>query len=679
LSKTLNNWKQDMMKIMKIKYPVATEEQINGVLDRMIEQRLKDRDVVFYDDYNQTDAQLSLLKFTDWTQGKRKPILSGWGVTFKQHSDPTSVNLPALMLDFLLKERKKAKKEMFVAVNNASDLMKQVEEAIEELDVEIALANSKAEAYEKMGQYKEAKHWQEVAKAKDREQKILKLLANSYYGASGEKNSIFYNMNMGAAVTYTGVQIITTAVMAFESFLASNVLFNNAWEIEQMISRVVNEEYEYDVNDIIDDDKLITEAELLTYLAGRIRPDERKETDIQYLSKIVGNLSTEDRTKVYYKNNLYAFLENSAIEGLLDSIIGVEFLNVEKVPEDISEEMSTLWDVLRTFVVYNYAYEDRYDRAMRDKRKAVLVVDTDSNFVNLDPFYKWVTARYELEDTDSNKLSIINVMIYVLAKFVQMAFDRLTENMNISPEKQPIINMKNEFLYSRLMTTSNKKQYAGNLIAQEGNLLVPHKMDMKGMSIKKTTVNRSVRDFFTKLLKDDVLRSKEIDLSDILGSFRELEDMIRASLLSGKLDFAVPANLNEFSSYSFPYRMQQVRGAIAWNALFPDNTIQPPTKVNTLKLKGKSLLDLQPIFDTEFYDIIKETIFDAEEDLAKHGFTIISIPKDVEVLPEWLTPLIDVETIISDNVRNGIIILESLGVKTMEISSSSYYSNIIEF
>jgi hypothetical protein len=283
--------------------------------------------------------------------------------------------------------------------------------------------------------------------------------------------------------------------------------------------------------------------------------------------------------------------------------------------------------------------------------------------------------------------------------------DTLTNNSNVPANKQHIINFKNEFLYDRIMLTSNKKQYIGKLISQEGNMLPKPKVDMKGLSIKKVNVNIATRKYFTDIIEKEVLFSPKVDLVHILSRFKEFENMIRESLLRGETTFSTPARLNDIESYKTPYRIGPVRGAIIYNYLYPENTIRPPAKVNTFKILGSTLEDLRCIQGTEYFEVIKKEIFSSstlikpkessseekkktkeqkayeeKTELAKYGFNIIALPKDIKVVPDWLLPLIDVDTIVEDNLRNGNIILESLGVKIMTLlENKDYYTNVIDF
>jgi DNA polymerase elongation subunit (family B) len=632
----IDKWKKEMAQVLLTQFPEKDQNDINTFLERIIKKRLNNQPCVVSNDYLNKNKTLGLVDFANWALEKSNPILTGFGVCYKQHEK--TKNLVAEMLNYLLSERKKAKKEMFLHINDEDKT---------------------------------------TMKNLDRIQKIFKLLANSYYGVSGERNSYFFDKRVGPSITYTGQQIITTAVVMFEAFLANNTPFNNISEILLFIERVKNEKREYDYKDVIGDFKLSHE-DLIKYLDGKTVKNLSKD-NLTLLHNAIKNLSEEDLIRLYFKNNLYSFLTLEPVMGCLAGTISDSFSNVENPPEEIKEYLEAIWDMIREFVVYKWVPEDRYKRVVEDARKAVLVVDTDSNFINIDPFCKFMSDNFGLDLEDNNtRLSTVNIMIYIINKFTNLIFADLTKSMNVPEDKRKNINMKNEFMYSRLMLTKNKKQYVGRIVAQEGKILNPTKVDIKGLSIKKVSVNRFSRDYFQDIIDNVVLSNKEINIGKILKKFKEYENLIRESIINKEIRFSVPLKFNEIQSYKAPLTIQAVRGSIIWNELYPDNMIVPPDKVNSFKLKVETLDDLRPIFKTREFDILRKIVFE-DEQMAHYGLKIICFPKSVTQIPDWLVQFIDIDKIVDDNVRNGIIILESLGVKTIKIKDQLFYSNLVDF
>jgi hypothetical protein len=142
--------------------------------------------------------------------------------------------------------------------------------------------------------------------------------------------------------------------------------------------------------------------------------------------------------------------------------------------------------------------------------------------------------------------------------------------------------------------------------------------------------------------------------------------------------FTLPVKYGSFEGYKEPYQQQSVRGTLVWNAMNPESPIQPQEKVNLVKIKLSTPEDLEMIEDEEVRSVIQSTVFDVPE-MAHDGFGIFCMPKSEELIPEWLIPMIDLTTMVSDNMKSALPILQSVGVKVMEVRGTAYYTSVIEF
>ena len=260
------------------------------------------------------------------------------------------------------------------------------------------------------------------------------------------------------------------------------------------------------------------------------------------------------------------------------------------------------------------------------------------------------------------------------------------------------------------LANSLKHNDAGIITAELGKPLPHPELDMKGLAIKKSTVPKPLREAFSEILEDKILKAKTLSVREVLAAFRDLEVKIENSLHDGKMEYAIPKNLEEISSYKFPERIDTVRGAIAWNALFPEKEIRPPEKLNMIKLKAKffdcisdELINAQannrepsiaqitnmPAETKKFMDehpdkfkALCQTVFGIGKkqniDIAKFGFGVICIPKDVADIPDCLRDFIDYDEMLDYNMKNGYILLESLGICIEETTDATYKTNIIE-
>lgn len=619
------------------------DEEVKNFIITEAESKLVGTPCELFNNYNNKRSKTDMVKFLDWYD-KKKPIPCEHGVFFKKHDE--AMNLNASFVTSLLDNRKIAKKKMFEC--------------------------------EKAGD-------QEGVKKYNTEQKVFKVFANSYYGAQGQSSSIFYNLFTALSVTGRGQSVISCASTTFERFLSNNVKFMCMDDCLYFIANVVNEERTFKDEDVLDTN--ISKKDLILYLADQF--EEKKECidNLDVLKAMVSKLTQEEVNRVYLKNNLYAFLKNKRPFILIEEMIrGCDsFTDAMDVPETIAGKMDEFWELLKEFVYYDVPVYDRVTWLKTRERKSVITVDTDSNFLNLEPFYDFVleNASFSIDMTDwDTAYKIISIMGQILGRVIAAAYWTFTRMSNVPEEKRPIISMKNEFLYKRILLTTGKKNYAGYMLTQEG-VAIPDKkaLDIKGLPIKKANVNRNTGTFLMDLLKEDILKSDTIQTKALLQKLTNFENEVKECFKNRQTTYMTPGKANQIESYKAPYQQAAVRASLAYNAIHPENPINFPAQVNMVKCKGDSLDKIAYIYDThpEVYRALKEQVFE-DENLGKYGITYFAIPKTDEEIPEWLIPIIDVDTIIQDNLNNFLKILNSIGLKTVPVNASSeFFSNVIEF
>ena len=284
---------------------------------------------------------------------------------------------------------------------------------------------------------------------------------------------------------------------------------------------------------------------------------------------------------------------------------------------------------------------------------------------------------------------MVNIIAYILGNMIGCVHERYTAECNVPEDKRPIINMKNEFLMKRILTTNSKKNYSSVLWLQEG-VEVPEdeSLDIKGLTIKKANVNKNVSKTLQDNLENNILKSDSVDLNIVLTDLSKLEKDIRQSLMNGETKYLKPDKSNSPETYKTPFQIQAVRGIYAWNYLYPDKEITYPAQVNLVKLKCDNIFSIsheklkECLKEEEadrIYDILETKIFQ-NSNLSSYGFTVLALPKTEEKIPEWVIPYIDIDTIIYDSLTNFNKILESIGVRTIGYrADDEHYSNIIDF
>lgn len=629
--------------IETIKGTKLSKEQIKKIYDITIEKLKASEDKKFRitQPSKKIDEKQSILNITNFMLDDNiKPIFNPYGTVFHQHG--ISDNYIYDIIEYLIKERKKNKNKMFEFEKNSKEY----------------------QIYDNL-------------------QKVYKVMGNSIFGVMCQSSFILFNKEIGPSITFTGAGIITSSILAFEAFLANNIKFLNVNDIITFISNTISEKYTLNINDYLSDNKIIDANTLVKYLVREKADFKIEKEDLNKIISIVKTLSKENIQKIYYKQNMESFLkDNSNIKQYINECLpdtGIEFNDIHKTTERHKLALDTLYNIFENFISYKYAYHDRMQRASKMTRKSVIVCDTDSNFIALDKIYR--TFCKELNITPMNDqqddIHVCNIITYVCSKYIQTMLDVYTSNVNISVPKQPLINMKSEFLFKRVILSQNKKQYCSIVLLQEGNKLKEPEMDIKGLQIKKTSVNIATKEYFNNIIYSDMLNSNNIDTKEILGKFFKYQNIVNDELHKNNLVYLRPAKFSNYNQYKVPESQMQVRGIIVWNALYPDKKIDPYSKVRLLLTTINSAEQLEDDeVDSSIIDTLRKCFFDNEK--LKKFVLVLAIPWTETEIPEWIKPYIDIDNIVHSNIIPAVPLLNIFDFYSYKSNNKLQFSNVIK-
>lgn len=557
-----------------------------------------------------------------------------------------------------------------------------------------------------------------------------------------------YNVNVASSITAQGKAMVSSMTLHFEMMLNNNVKFGSLDEVVEFINNIKNEAPNRKFNDYDIIDHWITPeecfAKLILSCGYRWIPDSN-EMDIIW--KIINNLSPHDLNRIYYKNNLFAFCDNPKVFNIIRKILhdlDDPILTSAAVPEYVMNDAIYFRDLIFEYVYYRYMFIDRIDRCNNMIKSVTMVSDTDSTIISLDGWYRYVVNKINGEsfkianpiqhplmeeehqpfkekkldynfDTDeiieteyssdptiipadaNIKYSIINLLSFCLDKTVNDYMIKACENansINSNYHTDCAIFAKNEFLFSRLFMTTNKKNYAAMIEVQEGNLIPEdEQFDVKGIQLlTKSVTPESTKKALKKILIEDVLKAPKIDQVKFIKDIAIMEKQIIDSVRKGSKEFYKPATVKSIGAYSDPMRIQGIKASIAWNMIKrPDDqaiNIDERNAIDIAKVNiNRSTVDKIKDSFPDVYENILKALDDetfktyaahpdpktGEKKLLKNEITAVAIPLDT-LLPEWLEPFIDYDSILADNINS--FPFESLGLKRMGKNSVGY-TNII--
>lgn len=639
-------WVSEMkIKLMRT-YPSMSESDIEEKLYRIINTRMKDHPCLLDNNYLGTSRDTTLLAMTEFF-AKQKPILAGYGVLFKPHDK--SANASAGLLIESLDNRNKIKAER----------KKYPQGSYEFLVRDIGQGNEK-------------------------------VIANSYYGAAGADTSVFYNLYVAASTTGTGQALIATAETSFEALLEGNIKFFDLDECLLFIDRVVKTDMDmnFKVSNPYSDDMT---KRVVDRLLSQFRDDQSNNDDYRtMLTTIVSNLSKYDQLRLYFKNNLYVFLRDvSEVKELLTILCSEtkSFRNPNKVPEEIEDTITTLWQYIFHNVCHIHPTRSRIVRDSQHTRFATVTQDTDSTMVTIAKYMELMlsqnlTNQVAADNEDELDFICCNIMAYILTRYSQCFLERYCQDVNMPADQHKRINMKNEFYNLTMILTPKKKRYVSYTRLQEGQLIDPPMVKISGLDFIKSTTSDDVKSFFTSIIHDDILNVDEINVSSIIRKIKNFREILRSSFLNGELTYLNLVSAKEPEAYKKPYSQQAIKATIVWNAVEKNRLINLPEKIFIVKMDYKTEKRFNDNIDRfgDVADIIRKEIFESPiGEIAKGGITVVGIPQNIDRLPQWVIDTMDIDTMVDDIISKFNPILESLGDITLRTrSGTSHMSNIID-
>lgn len=607
----IKKYVKHMTKIMMKTNPNWDKKDIENCIYEMIKEQAMNPRVEMDNNYTHENKDTTLISLFDWILD-RKPIIAGNGTFYKNQNE--ALNPIRLMLDEWADSRKKFKKEMFAAG--------------EELGFD---------SYE----------YQTL----DRKQNNEKINMNSWYGGSGAPTAAFYSKWSGPATTLTAQSVISTAETMFESFLADNYIYLDITELIEWIDTVIKEDVEID--DFI---KRKNADDVYDRLFNKILNKEEYTSEI--LAQYLSTMTSSQLTSLYYKNNMIEFInDHKEIQNIIISIFSsVEnldyidnndsnwienipkkfrdsfknktvdawnkfvdkayFMDPNSPPKTIEDELVVLSEYLIKYCYVEYLSMDRIYRLRNFNRNVVTVIDTDSNFLSLDTLINFIFDNVVKDmnfgrDDEHNSFIIVNTITYTITKAIRKMFDYYGECANIPEDYRGRFDMKNEFFNSLLVIGKTKKRYISKQKLREGNLLTKPKSDIKGFDFKKATTSEYAENVFMRLIQDHILNSEEVELKEMIKGIQAFREEIKTSIENGERGFLPNGNVKEIAAYKDPGTSQSIRGAITWNLLYPDNTIEAPAKVSLLKMNIFNESDIEDLKYThpDIYNIIIDKIF----------------------------------------------------------------------
>lgn len=689
-SETTQIYINEMMEALKLSFPGLYESDLREAINYSIIKRGSDSKAVLDNNYIKTKEKTTLFAITDYII-QREPIITVSGVMFRKHG--YCPNPFVMLIQEFLNQRSIYKNNMFKYPKGSEDF----------------------EKYNIL-------------------QLSEKVSSNAMYGASGNHTSIFYNLYVAQSITMQGRSCIASAIMLFEATMANNVKFSSLNEVITFINNVRREPRKiYTQEIIIDRDKYVSVEECffkIIYSCGFYWIPTEKEMTLVW--DILNKCNQEELNALFYKNNLFWFVENSMVMNKIISILSTldtPFIDPNKVPDCVKDQMDELYQMIYEWVYYDKQYMDRIDRTENMYRCVSMLTDTDSCFISFDGWYRFILNKtfnipmkikeIEIDEKtgevseafdkryDYNfftdevieaqniirpdivspqvgfRCSIINILASIMGKLSIDYMGKYSDNSNSTTchdgsKRKSFFILKNEFQLKRALITDGKKNYCAYQERQESSIIPKEKaLSITGMPIKKVGVPDSTKIKLQKILLDEILNNPgQISQIEIIKQLAILEKQIIQSIHDGNKEYFKPERIKAKDAYDNPMRESGIKASIVYNYL-KDDTDEPidlGTRNSILNIKidiNKNNVDTLK----DKYPIVYEKVLNLmqQKEFSK-GITGIAILDD-KPIPEWVKDYIDYTTIVNDNLHT--FPCEAVGIDRREKDAINF-TNIIK-
>jgi len=276
----------------------------------------------------------------------------------------------------------------------------------------------------------------------------------------------------------------------------------------------------------------------------------------------------------------------------------------------------------------------------------IIYGDTDSIFVDLTNYLK----DKKIEPVVSDE---VNKEIQVIQSYLN---DNIMKSICVRhnlPLEYSMLQLKNEFLFSKYYALNVKKKYATKVVSQEGRKL--DFIDIKGLEIKRSDFSKTTQKMLQNIL--NMIMSDDFSILKVNNYVEETKIEVSNMIKLGDVNVAKTVSfskpLNEYKTIT-----QHIKGMLMWNEIVNED----------FRYGSRGYLFPLLAFDeSKAPDHIKKNF--NEKFLKKYSIgdlKAIVVPEELYKLPEYFIP--NIKQMVSFSVTDRAdLLLEPLMKKTQDL------------
>lgn len=334
-------------------------------------------------------------------------------------------------------------------------------------------------------------------------------------------------------------------------------------------------------------------------------------------------------------------------------------LNIDKVVREHSDLIHAFWmpEIIPASVSH----------IPTSIRRSALASDTDSTIFSVQDWMVWYAGKPQFDDGSKG---IYAATVFLAASTITHVLAKMSANIGITTENMFNIQMKSEFMFDVFVPTQLGKHYFAAISCQEGNMFTDFDYEVKGVGLKSANAPKYVIQDGQEMMKEiisDVYFTGSVSLKKYLNRVKNVELMIKESILKGEITFFRLGSIKDKKSYSGDPDKSPYANHFFWNEVFgPKYGTMPDPPYDTIKV---NVTTDNPTKLKEWLNGIKDRELASRMTayLERKGRTNIGtyhIPKEIVTsrgIPTEILDVVDFEKIITDICSIYYIVLETLG------------------
>ena len=300
-------------------------------------------------------------------------------------------------------------------------------------------------------------------------------------------------------------------------------------------------------------------------------------------------------------------------------------------------------------------------------RRCVVTSDTDSTIFTKQYWVQWFCGSVCF-DQKANAVSY--AITYLITQTIIHLLATISAGIGVEEKHLHTLSMKNEFSYPVFSLTSMAKHYFAYILAQEGHVFSQYETEIKGVYLKDSNAPRETMDRFHQTLRsvmDTVIAQQKIDLQQILEMVASIENDVKESIASRNTLYLPKAKVDGVKAYKKAAVSPYVN-YLLWQEVFAQDygsVAEPPYEAIKLSLNLDRPSKVKGWIDSIENRPLADRIARWLHRNKKTTLTMFLVPRSIVTangFPKEFISVLDTRKIIYQTTKPFYTLLESLGV-----------------